>query len=210
MIGVFGGTFDPIHLGHLRVALEVKEQLHLTQMRFVPSRTPPHRVTPETGAVHRAAMVEVAIRGVPGFLLDRSELERDGPSYMIDTLTSLYAEVSDPLCLILGYDAFAGLNHWHRWHALFDFAHVVVLNRAGTEGALPDELISWIKPRQTDSADALARVRQGRVLFVNMLNFAVAASASQVRQLMAAGKDVRFLLTDPVIEYIRVHRLYRA
>jgi nicotinate-nucleotide adenylyltransferase len=132
MIGIYGGTFDPVHFGHLRTALEVREALGLDEVRFTPCRQPPHRVavaSPEA----REKMLELALAKEAGFVLDRRELDRPGPSYMIDTLAALRAEwgADASLCLILGRDAFLGLPSWRRWNELTGLAHLVVMTRPG-------------------------------------------------------------------------------
>src|SRR5512143_4181715 len=131
-IGIFGGTFDPIHYGHLRTALELKRALDLERLHFVPAATPPHRAAPCTDAALRLRMVQAAIAGEPGFVADDRELKRPGLSYTFDTLTSFRAEFPDrPLCLLLGMDAFLNLPQWHEWREIPQLAHVVVAHRPG-------------------------------------------------------------------------------
>jgi len=150
-IGILGGTFDPIHFGHLRMAQELAESLGLDEVRFIPAARPPHRAQPHGAAEARAEMVRLAISGNPRFVLDTREFERDGPSYMVDTLSCLRAEVGDdtPLCLLLGADAFLGLPTWHRWRELFQLAHVVVAHRPGvvldtaSPGMSPELRAEW-------------------------------------------------------------------
>jgi nicotinate-nucleotide adenylyltransferase len=135
MIGVYGGTFNPVHYGHLRTALEVKELFELEQLRLIPCRVPPHRDEPEVPAHIRLQMLEAAVSGTPGFSVDRRELDRAGPSYMVDTLHSLRSEIGNmPLLLFIGADAFGGLERWHQWQRLFDYAHIVVMTRPGYAG----------------------------------------------------------------------------
>ncbi len=143
MIGVYGGTFNPVHYGHLRTALEVKELFGLQRLHLIPCRLPAHRGQPEADAEIRMQMLAAAVADTPGFFADRRELERDGPSYMVDTLAALRSELADdtPLLLFIGADAFAGLERWHRWQRLFELAHVVVMTRPGfLHGPLPDFL----------------------------------------------------------------------
>ena len=132
-IGILGGTFDPIHHGHLRIAQEALEQCDLAQVRFIPSGTPPHRPAPLASAQARRDMVRLAVDGQPGFVVDEREVSRTDPCCTVDTLTQLRAELGalQPLCLILGGDAFLQLHTWHEWQRLFDLAHIVVLQRAG-------------------------------------------------------------------------------
>ncbi|HEV7800113.1 MAG TPA: nicotinate (nicotinamide) nucleotide adenylyltransferase, partial [Burkholderiales bacterium] len=127
-IGIFGGTFDPIHYGHLRLAEELAEAAKLGEVRFVPSGTPPHRARPGADAHHRVEMARLATAGNPRFVVDDRETQRAGPGYTYDTLTELRQQVGKqrPLALLLGADAFLDLATWHRWHQLFDLAHIVV------------------------------------------------------------------------------------
>ena len=148
-IGIFGGTFDPIHYGHLRTALELKERLEFAAVHFVPVANPPHRSAPLNDGKLRLRMVEAAIRGEPGFVADDRELKRPGLSYTVDTLASFRAELGAdrPLCLLLGMDAFLGLPQWHRWRELLDLAHVVVAHRPGWEVPRVGELGDWVVTR---------------------------------------------------------------
>ena len=128
-IGILGGTFDPVHIGHLRSALEVAEFMGLDELRLLPNARPPHRDTPQVAAQDRLAMVRCAVAGVERLSVDDRELSRDKPSYTIDTLESLRAELgaSDQLFLLMGWDAFCGLPGWHRWEELLKHCHILVL-----------------------------------------------------------------------------------
>ena len=130
MIGILGGTFDPVHFGHLRPALEARQALGLDEIRLIPCNVPPHRPQPFASARQRLTMLQGAIAGHAGFVIDERELHRDGPSYTLDTLLSLHADIKGvDLCLLLGMDAFRGLTSWHRWHELIDHCHIVVMTR---------------------------------------------------------------------------------
>ncbi|ROR34866.1 nicotinate-nucleotide adenylyltransferase [Inmirania thermothiophila] len=207
MIGLLGGTFDPVHVGHLRAALEAREALGLEAVRLIPNARPPHRGLPAAPAPARLAMVRLACAGEPGLAADGRELARAGPSYTVDTLISLRRELGArrPLCLLLGADAARGLASWHRWRELFALAHLVVLRRPGQaawEGAAGAELAA----RRADGAAALAAAPAGRVLELEIPLLEV--SASDIRRRIAAGRSVRFLVPDPVLDYIRRHGLY--
>ncbi|EHQ51635.1 nicotinic acid mononucleotide adenylyltransferase [Ectothiorhodospira sp. PHS-1] len=206
MIGILGGTFDPIHFGHLRPALEIQECLDLDELRFIPCGLPPHRRRPQADMSHRLAMVEQAVALHSGFSVDRRELERDGPSYSVDTLESLRRELGPhvPLCLLLGMDAFAGLSSWHRWQDLFGLAHIVVAHRPGSDAPRARE--AWAASRQAASPADLRAAPAGRILFMPVTQLDISATA--IRDLVARGRSPRFLLPEPVLTYIQRYGLY--
>ncbi|MBV7491660.1 nicotinate-nucleotide adenylyltransferase [Pseudomonas sp. 2725] len=208
-IGVLGGTFDPVHIGHLRGALEVAETLALDELRLTPSARPPHRDKPQVSAKDRLAMVECAVAGVAPLVVDARELQRDKPSYTIDTLELMRAElaVSDQVFLLLGWDAFCGLPTWHRWEELLQHCHILVLQRPDADSEPPDALRNLLAARSVSDPLAL-KGPSGQIAFVWQTPLAV--SATQIRQLLASGKSVRFLVPDAVLAYIDAHGLYRA
>jgi nicotinate-nucleotide adenylyltransferase len=160
-LAIFGGTFDPVHLGHLSVAWEASELLD-AEVRLMPASVPPHRPAPIASAQQRAAMLHGALQGQSRLSMDTRELERSGPSYTIDTLIELRAEQGDrPLVLLIGADAFAGLPSWHRWRELFEVAHIGVLSRPGVDAELPDELEREVAGRRVDEAAALRGLPAG-------------------------------------------------
>lgn len=204
---MFGGTFDPIHIGHLRPALEVLEALRLGEVRLIPAQIPPHRGMPQLSAEWRLRLLQLSVRDCPGLSVDTRELERPGPSYMVDTLASLRAEFpAAPLCLILGMDAFLGLPRWHRWEELTDYAHIVVLDRPGSR--LPDSgvLAEWLAGRRAAEPEALHRILAGQVWFQPVTQLDV--SATQIRTLLNAGRSAQYLLTEPAWQAVREHKLY--
>lgn len=210
-IGILGGTFDPIHFGHLRMAEELREKLGLAQVRFIPAATPPHRASPMIDARHRSEMVRLAIRGNPAFLLDARELERPGPSYTYDTLTELRAELGDsiPLCLLVGGDAFLGLDTWHRWQELLDLAHIVVAHRPGAtprEDNMPAAIRDAWRRHGTQRAEDLHSSPSGRI-FLQPIT-ALDISASAIREALRQGRSTRYLLPESVCDYIHQHHLY--
>lgn len=206
-IGVFGGTFDPIHVGHLRTAHELMTSLGLAEVRFVPCRLPPHRPPAVAPEALRLRMLEAALEGLPGFRVDARELRRPGLSYMVDTLTSLRNEVGDrPLCLLLGLDAFLGLPTWHRWHDIPDLAHIVVARRPGVAQPLAGEAGELLQARGATSASDLARAPAGRVLVRDVTQLEISSSA--IRALVAGGGDPRFLVPDAVLELIAKTHIY--
>ncbi len=209
-IGIFGGTFDPIHFGHLRLAEEMAEGLGLSQVRFIPAGQPPHRGAPRTAAIHRLEMVRRATVGNPRFEVDAREVQRPDPSYTVDTLTALRAELGNEqaLWLLLGADAFAGLPGWHQWRQLFALANIVVAARpdaAGIQtGNLPEELKQELAQRQVHNGSATGPA--GAVVLQNMT--ALDISATRIRATLARQNSARYLLPDAVLDYIHQHQLY--
>ncbi len=208
-IGIFGGTFDPIHYGHLRVALEAFEALPLAELRFLVARQPPHRDTPSVTAEQRLALLQQAVAEQPGFVVDARELHRSGPSYTVDTLASLRAEwPTTPLCLLIGRDAFGALHRWSRWQQLFELAHIVVLTRPGNWPELSPELSAEVTTRQLPTAQALQHQLAGGLWFQAVTPLAI--SATHIRALLAAGRSPRYLMPDAVYTTIVTQGLYRA
>ena len=210
-VGVLGGTFDPIHLAHLRLAQELAAAIDLEKVLFIPASTPPHRTAPIVSADHRREMVRIAIEGNALFDLDDRELHRDGPSYTYDTLSGLRAELGErPLCLLLGADAFAALTTWHRWEALFELAHVVVAHRPGhvlVEASLPAALRKVFQQRLAPDAGPLRQNPAGAVLLQETTGLDI--SATRIRALCGAGQSARYLLPEGVLEYIERNHLYK-
>jgi nicotinate-nucleotide adenylyltransferase len=231
-IGLFGGTFDPIHFGHLRLAEELAEVLGIGQVRFIPAGQPPHRGSPRAAASHRLEMARRAVAGNPRFVIDASEIERNAPSYSVDTLTALRAELppKTPLVLFMGGDAFLGLNTWHEWRRIFDLTHIAVAHRPGYslaswEDALPDPLRTLLHPqgvrrirnaaepqttplstRRCEQAAELKEKPAGLVFLHTITQLDI--SASQIRDRALQGKSLRYLLPDSVINYINENHLY--
>ncbi len=212
-IGILGGTFDPIHFGHLRLAEELAEALDIAQVRLIPAGHPPHRRRPRAGARHRLEMARLAIAGNPRFVLDEREIAKPGPSYSVDTLSALRAEMPEatPLVLFMGGDAFLGLNTWHQWQRLPDLAHLAVAHRPGFslatwEDALPDVLRTLLSTHRCELADELLEKPAGRILLHSITQLDI--SASQIRARALRGKSLRYLLPDAVIAYIQENHLY--
>lgn len=215
MIGVFGGTFDPVHYGHLRPALEVMEALALREMRLVPVGEPPHREMPIANGKQRETMLRAAIGSdSPGLVVDNRELKRPGPSYMVDTLASMRAELStEPLCLVLGMDAFLQLNSWHRWQEILGLAHLVITHRPGWQfdpalESMPSELTRLWHEHRVRHASLLEQEPAGKVLTLAVTQLDI--SATRIRDLIRAGNSPRFLLPDPVWNLIRLQGLYNV
>ncbi|MEZ5529499.1 MAG: nicotinate-nucleotide adenylyltransferase [Porticoccaceae bacterium] len=207
-IGLFGGTFDPVHIGHLRTALELKAALNLAEMRLVPSAHPPHRAQPQTSAAHRLAMLEKGINGEPGLTVDDRELHRAGPSYTIDTLAEIRAEIGPdtPLCLCIGMDSLVTMNQWHRWGEITDYAHELVAARPCWHLPREGEDLHIVRSHRAHGAEEPCQSAAGRLLIAEMTLLPI--SATGIRQALDRGESIRYLVPDGVIEYINKHKLY--
>lgn len=211
-LGLFGGTFDPVHYGHLRLAEEAIAHLALGGVRWIPAGQPPHRGTPQVTAGQRLAMVRCATAGNPCFSVDAGEVEAAAPSYTVHTLERLRAELGEQqqLVLLVGADAFAGLATWHRWRDIFGLAHVAVSHRPGfpvETASLPHELATEFNDRRLTDVGALRASPAGGIATFAMTQLAI--SATQIRKLLANGLSARYLLPDDVLDYIQLHSLYR-
>jgi nicotinate-nucleotide adenylyltransferase len=207
-VGIFGGTFDPIHFGHLRTAFELLHALRLAEVRFIPAGNPPHRGVPLCDARRRLDMVRAAIADQPGFVVDDREVRRQGPSYTVLTLRELrVAEPGRPLCLIMGMDAFLGLPQWHEWRSLLDFAHVVVAHRPGWTAPDAGMLGELVATRATQRVADLHESVAGRILVRPVTQLEI--SSTDLRDLIVAGQDPRYLLPDAVRAMIRDTGCYR-
>jgi len=208
-IGIFGGTFDPIHYGHLRTAFEMLQALDFESVRFIPCGDPPHRGTTFADAKLRFRMVEAAIAGQQGFVSDNRELRRDGPSYSVDTLEELRREFPGrSLGLILGMDAFLGLPKWYRWDEILDFAHIVVAHRPGWRAPDIGPLGELIAERGTHRIDDLHNTAHGRIHIHAVTQLEIAST--EIRELVAAGRNPRFLMPDAVRDVIEETRVYMS
>jgi nicotinate-nucleotide adenylyltransferase len=212
-IGILGGTFDPIHYGHLRLAEELGERLRLEEVRFFPSGTPPHRSAPAVTADHRLAMTRLAAAGNARFAVDDRELRRAGPGYTFDTLKELRADLGDaqPLALLLGADAFLEFATWHRWREIFGLAHVAVAHRPGFPverwaERMPEPLAREYSARLMQQPLAIHLSPAGGIVIVPFT--ALEISATAIRDMLHAGASPRYLLPGAVLDYIRSHGLY--
>ena len=200
-IGIFGGTFDPIHYGHLRTALELKSLLELAKVHIVPCADPPHRTAPMSDGALRLRMVEAAIRNEPGFVADDRELKRAGVSYTIDTLASFRAELPGrSLCLLLGMDAFLGLPQWRRWRELTTLAHIVVAHRPGWEVPTTGTLGELLRDLRAPSVAELHSKAAGLIHVQPVTQLEI--SSTDLRDSLRAGRDPKFLVPDSVREII--------
>ena len=209
-IGIMGGTFDPVHFGHLRLAQEAAEILGLERVRWVPAGLPWHRTPPRASAAHRLEMVRLAIERNSLFELDDAEIRQSSPSYTVETLERLRRDLGTErsFVLLLGTDAFRDLPSWQRWRDLFGLAHIFVAQRPGhslTPGGMSAALAAeWRK--RAGTPDALLQRPAGSV--VTYGTTALDISASAIRAHFAQGRSPRYLLPSPVLEYIETHGLY--
>lgn len=208
-IAVFGGTFNPIHHGHLRLALDLVQQVGFDQMRMVPCHIPMHREDPSVASRRRARMVELAIADSPTLTLDSRELERGSASYSVDTLTELRREQGDDasIALIMGLDAYLGLMRWHRWQELLQLGHVVVVDRPGYQMPSSGELADFDREHRA-ATKVLDQASGGFVVHLNIR--ALDISATEIRTLTAQGLSTRYLLPEAVRQYIAERNLYSA
>jgi nicotinate-nucleotide adenylyltransferase len=213
MIGILGGTFDPIHYGHLRLAQEAADGLALGEVRFIPAGEPWHRAAPRVSPAQRLEMVRLACAGNPLFVVDDREVASRAPGYSVDTLGELRRELGEAqaLCLLLGADAFLGLPTWHRWQDLFALAHVVVAQRPGfprlaESDGLPYALHAELARRLTDQADHLRQAPAGRIFIQTITGLDI--SASRIRADLSRHVSPRYLMPDVVLDYIAQHHLY--
>jgi nicotinate-nucleotide adenylyltransferase len=209
MIGILGGTFDPVHFGHLRPALEIQQSLELVEVRLIPCHLPPHRSPPVASSAMRVRLLEAAVRNYPQLRVDRRELGREGPSYTFDTLASLREELpGGTLCLLIGMDAFRELPTWHRWNELIELCHMVVMTRPGSDVPQQGKLGDFIQGHQVQDAAHLRDRQNGGLLFQPVTQLEI--SASRIRSLLGAGRSAGFLLPETVIDLIRQEGLYQS
>lgn len=208
-IAMLGGTFDPVHIGHLRSAIELQEQLLLDRVHMVVNRQPPHRQSPGVEAADRLNLLETAVANLPGIEADDRELKRAGPSYSIDTLRSLRAQYGNTACLmmVIGADAAASLDQWHEPLRLFDYAHIVIIARPGEQRTLPVRVRKLLHGREVALQETLFDMPCGRYVSLT-LPTPIAVSATAIRERLQQGRSVRYLLPECVERAIQARRLY--
>ena len=212
-LAILGGTFDPVHFGHLHLADDVRKALALRDVHLVPAADPPHRGAPHASARDRIAMLELAVRDFPGLVVDKREITRGGKSYTVDTLAELRAEKPrTPLLLLLGADQFRSLATWHRWPALFDLAHLVVVPRPGVaiDAELPEALAHEWQARRTRDVQALRSRSAGSIYLQPVTPHPISSTA--IRSALARGDresvEIAGLLPPAVLAYIESNGLY--
>lgn len=206
-IGIFGGTFDPIHYGHLRTAFEMLQALRFDEVRFVPCGNPPHRGKTYADAELRLEMVRVATEAQHGFVVDDRELRRDGPSYSVDTLATLRNEYPlRPIALMIGMDAFLGLPKWYHWREILQLAHIVVAHRPGWRAPDIGPLGELLADRGTHRIGDLHQAKSGHIFIHDVTQLEI--SSTEIRELVAVGRDPRFLMPDAVRDVIEKSGCY--
>lgn len=206
-MGILGGTFDPIHFGHLRTALELHQDLDLAEVRLIPCYQPVHRKSPIASPEDRLAMVASAIQDEPALKVDEGEIQRKGPSYMIDTLETLREKYPDtPLCLIMGIDAFLGFPSWHRFENILTLAHLIVAHRPQYHLPHTGTVAELLKQRLKQNSVALHESLAGNIILHPVTSLEI--SATDIRKQIALGKNPRYLLPDRVYKYIQEHGVY--
>lgn len=212
LIGILGGTFNPIHFGHLRMAQELSEALNLDEVRFIPSANPPHKPTPLVTAEHRSAMVKLAIADNPLFKLNDCELYRTGASYTVDTLQYLREELAVDVSLVLfmGSDAFTKFNTWHRWQEIIDLCHIALVQRPliANKMPLPKLLETFLRNHYTEEVSDLQDFSAGFVTMQSITPLDISSTA--IRSAMQYGHSARYLTPNCVLEYMHRHQLYHS
>lgn len=206
-IALFGGTFNPVHFGHLRMALELKQALGFDQMWLLPSHQPAHRAEPGVTAGARRDMLVLALQQCPELQLDERELNRQGPTYTADTLEELRAELGAevPISFCMGLDSLLNLPTWHRWERLVELAHLVVVARPGWQIPQQGAIAELLAERRGEAAD-LQREAAGRILVREQTLLPI--SATEIRKLIESGRSAQFLLPERVLSYIQTNQLY--
>lgn len=206
-LGILGGTFDPVHFGHLRMALELYEALDLAKVHMMPCFQPVHRKQPVATPEQRLAMVQSAVLDEPALVADDREIKRKGPTYTIDTLLDMRAEMPDtPLCLLIGIDAFLGFPSWHRWKDILNYAHLIVAHRPNYQLPATGIVADLMKARLQNEIAFIHENLAGGILFRPITSLEI--SATDIRKQIAMGRNPRYLLPDSVYHYIKQHGTY--
>ena len=208
-IGLFGGTFDPVHNGHLKIASEMLRLLNLSELRFIPCALPSHRSLPLVSACDRAAMLDLAIETEPRFVCDRREIDRIGPSFTIDTLAEIREEIglSCPLVFLMGSDAVHSIASWKQWKKLLNYTHLFIVNRPGVSVRFPSHVWEWVKMYQVSNLSCLDLTPNGHI-FITPAN-ALEISATEVRKMLCRRlPDVNRFLPGCVLDFVKQNDLY--
>lgn len=205
-IGLFGGTFDPVHFGHLRPAIELAEAYGLDHLHLLPNHRPVHRGAPTATTEQRIAMLALATESQPQLVVDSREANRDKPSYTFDTLTEFRAEFPDAtLIFFMGLDAYSEFDTWHRWQDILELANLVVVDRPDAQ--LSDWSANLLDVQQERCGDSVIESPFGAIERRNVTQLAI--SATDIRQRIAMRKSIDFLVPECVKQYIVTHKLYQ-
>ena len=206
-IGILGGMFNPVHNGHLRIAIECKETFKFDELRMFPCAEPPHREKPEVSSQQRLEMLQLALQSVDGVVADGRELDRSGPSYTIDTLRSLKSEFPQAgLYLIIGSDAFQSLNTWHEWEKILEFSNIIIAQRPDHQDDLSSDVGKILKNSFTNDIDAFKKSISGKIYALKVSQLEI--SSSYLRELIRENNSTQFLLPEIVLNFIKENRLY--
>ncbi|MFT6927762.1 MAG: nicotinate-nucleotide adenylyltransferase [Psychromonas sp.] len=207
-IGFLGGTFDPIHFGHLRPALEITEALSLQQLFMMPNHIAPHKSASHGTAKQRSEMVELAISQQPRMTVDKRELKRHKPSYTIDTLKELKIEYPDtPICFIMGMDSLISFDSWYDWKNILSYCHLIISHRPGWQSEFNEQVAALVAKHQTTDKHDLHNVQFGKIYFQTTSQLAI--SSTEIRDLLSHNISIDFLTPDSVINYIKEQYLYK-
>ena len=207
MLGLLGGTFDPVHTGHLRLAIEVREAAGLDQVDLMPAPRPRLRGTPQVDAPTRLRLLSAAVAGVPGLGVDPRELASPGPTRTVDTLQAVREEQgSRPVCLILGADAAARLDRWHDWRRLTSLAHLIIARRPGARLPRRGPVADLLEGCRDDREDALRRCPAGVIRVCDIPGLDI--SATGIRERLASGRSIEFLVPEEVRHMLMNEGLY--
>lgn len=206
-IGILGGTFDPIHNGHIQIAELVLKALQLERIEFIPCFQPPHRHPPIASAADRLAMVKLAIQSHPHFYANEIEMDRQGISYSVDTLIALRKQMRhQPLCFILGADAFSAFHHWHEWRKVSALVHLIIIGRPSAEPPSDPDIQALLCKNQTRDLVDLQKNSAGKIYFLN--NEFIDISATKIRRTIQLGEKNIVGLDKAVEKYIVDHGVY--
>ena len=206
-LALFGGTFDPVHYGHLRCADEARQKLGLNNLYLLPAGTPPHRGTPQATTKQRLEMLQLAQSEFSQLKIDDRETRRNGPSYMVDTLEELRTELPQkPLLLLIGQDAANHLHSWFHWEQLFELAHIVILTRPGAKAEYRSDLARKIQRRLSTDVQSLNHSVAGKVLYLEVTSIDV--SATSIKSIIRLGRSPQSMLPSVVLDYINENQLY--
>lgn len=207
-VALFGGTFNPVHFGHVKIAAELAELLQVQSMRMLPCAFPPHRDQPAVAAKQRLAMLQLAIGEQSALKADDLELHRAAPSYSIDTVQLVRQEIGEqtPLFLCVGMDSLVTLDSWQRWHELLDHCHIVIPSRPGWQAPSQGVLADWIAQHRCDDLAAVKKCSRGHVHFCDLTLLDL--SSTNIRDKIKQGESINFMTPDTVVDYIQKHHLY--